>query len=597
MKNVLVLIFLIAISSGLLLITSLWLAGRTDTDDGLGLEDKIHVSVDAEGDKRTTESGETMAEHAVTASLPASDHEARLDSPSWGIARIANRYCDSVFFTIVRPGEFNHLRELVGSIHRWRPLASQRVPIIHIYGHRLQRREMDEIALWRNVILHNLRNVLAPAGIHDAESILDATADISTTMLDEKRLFEDDTLRHYLMSRVVEMHGHGIFLETGHVLWENKLDLIHERLVRDGHLALRASHDERTVCEAFVVDSTPYRCLVTARWSPHARRGCEGVGRREERSAALYGIDEAAPSDDDEEGHANSCQICLRHDAHHDWTFYKRPTSKVVTTEPERKTRKRKIQVALMIPTTSRGTREFWNLPFLSILLPTLRRSLSEEELQQYELSFYLGYDEGDRMYDDRRGLSQLVRKTRQTFAELGVPSIRMTFVRLGVSRSVTFIWNVLFALAVAEGADYFYQLNDDVRFVSAGWLSTLPTHLRRHQQDFGVVGPHDPAFGCRIMTQSMVSRKHWHIFGWYFPPDFRNWHCDTWLSLVYARWTRCFDKMIIWNGRYEKKGNLPRYRPCKKMEFRPLTLFYQLRLKNATGSIDPSHVKGDGAL
>lgn len=634
MKRGLALLFVIICSAGIFLIASLFLESVWSSSENFDHEEPL-IYVKAQNVMTSMEPVgttlivstlvvSTLVVSTVTPSHPSPNKSAQeaerttsmargrqretgATISSWGLDKIADSYRDSVFFTIVRPGEFNDLRELVGSIHRWRPLASQQVPIIYIYGYKLQKREIDEIALWRNVIFQNLGTILTPAGIHAAELVLEPTSNLLLTVLDEKKTLEGDDLRCSLMSRIVEMHGHGIFLETGHVIWENKLALIHEQLRLTGYIALRASHDDRLVLEAYMADTMAYNCFVTARWDPFSQRSCEGL-TKVERSVAFFGLDESAPSDD-EEGHVNSCQICIRSDAHHDWRFYKRmavqgegKTSKNnnnnnTNTDPNtntintanKTTKTKKAKVALLIPTTSRGTKEFWNLPFLSIFLPTIHKSLSTQELQKYELSFYIAYDEGDRMYEDRKNLALIIGKTRRIFAELGVPQIKMTMLRLGVSRSVTFIWNVLFAVAVAEGNDYFYQLNDDVRFVARGWLTTFVTHLQRHQKGFGVVGPHDPAFQCHIMTQSMVSRTHWQAFGWYFPPEFRNWHCDTWISLVYAGWTKCFGTMVIWNGRYEKKGNLPRYQPCKKMEFRPLTLHYQQRLKNATNNMDPS--------
>jgi len=38
----------------------------------------------------------------------------------------------------------------------------------------------------------------------------------------------------------------------------------------------------------------------------------------------------------------------------------------------------------------------------------------------------------------------------------------------------------------------------------------------------------------CRILTQSLVSRKHIEIFGYYFNPKITNWGCDNWINGVY---------------------------------------------------------------
>ena len=37
-----------------------------------------------------------------------------------------------------------------------------------------------------------------------------------------------------------------------------------------------------------------------------------------------------------------------------------------------------------------------------------------------------------------------------------------------------------------------------------------------------------------RVHTQSFVSRKHYEIFKFYFPPEIINWFCDDWITKVY---------------------------------------------------------------
>lgn len=282
----------------------------------------------------------------------------------------------------------------------------------------------------------------------------------------------------------------------------------------------------------------------------------------------------------------NACHICIRDDAHHGWNFYKDRRGKGAGPADANVDKRRRV--ALAFPATSKGVKEFWDLALLSVLLPSLARTVDEADVVGHCVTLYIGFDEGDPIYDERASLKRLAQKIRKVFEGVGIAAVAINFLRVGISGAVTFIWNSLFAMAMHDGQEYFYQLNDDVRFLSHGWLRTL-TQALRERNDFGVVGPNDSAFQCRILTQSMVGRPHWHAFGWYFPPDFRNWHCDTWISLVYAHWTQCFPKMQIFNGRYGKNGQLPRYQACRQVQFRPLTLHYQAqRLKNATGHIDP---------
>jgi hypothetical protein len=501
-------------------------------------------------------------------------------SHPWGIRRILDPYRDLVFFTIVQPADFQRLCNLVGSIHRMRPLATQQVPLVYVYGN-LKKREVDEISLWRNVVYQDLQHVLTPYMIVEGDQVLDKTNKLVSAI--EKGIFKGrdvKSLKYHLMSRMVQMHGHAIYIANGNVFEEDTLQTLFELLEKQMYFALKSVYGE-VILEAYVAETEPFQCVVQAIWNPSIARKCE-KWKSEIGKADGYKVDEP-PSEFDEK-HVNECGLCFRDDAHHGWRFFKdyRQSSK------ERGGSKAKKRVALAFPTTSRGTKEFWDLPFLSIFLPSIIKSLTEEELGKFELVFYIGYDEGDRVYDNRELLRRIIAKTKTSFNSIGVENIKMNIVRLGISRSVTFIWNALFSLAISDGVDYFYQLNDDVRFVSIGWLGSLVMHLKR-QAGFGLAGPFDPAFDCKIMTQTMVSPIHFNIFGWFFPPDFRNWQCDTWISGVYAGFGRCFPKMIIYNGRLTPSGTQPRYQPCRTMDFRPLILFHQLKLKNSQGKIDPS--------
>ena len=112
---------------------------------------------------------------------------------------------------------------------------------------------------------------------------------------------------------------------------------------------------------------------------------------------------------------------------------------------------------------------------------------------------------------------------------------IAVHFVRyMPMSGWVTFYWNTLATLAFDGGADYFYQLNDDVEFVSPDLAAPLIRALER-TDGRGVAGPsdlHDMAY--LTMTQSFVGRRHYESFGYIFPWEFRNSFCDDWMTHVY---------------------------------------------------------------
>ena len=99
----------------------------------------------------------------------------------------------------------------------------------------------------------------------------------------------------------------------------------------------------------------------------------------------------------------------------------------------------------------------------------------------------------------------------------------------------VAMLWSMLFARAIRDGADYFFQVNDDLTLETPGWLTRYTGDLDLNG-GFGVAGPYDPFnnINCEILTQAMVSRKHWDIFGTLYPVALKDWKTDRWLTHVY---------------------------------------------------------------
>jgi hypothetical protein len=47
-----------------------------------------------------------------------------------------------------------------------------------------------------------------------------------------------------------------------------------------------------------------------------------------------------------------------------------------------------------------------------------------------------------------------------------------------------------------------------------------------------GMTGPINN--NSRILTQTFVSRKHFDLFGYFFPEELKNWFCDNWINETY---------------------------------------------------------------
>jgi hypothetical protein len=198
--------------------------------------------------------------------------------------------------------------------------------------------------------------------------------------------------------------------------------------------------------------------------------------------------------------------------------------------------------IALMVPTTSRGRRRrgVEQTDLLRVLVPSLLASATWDGSVAYRL--YVGYDAGDPFFDAAARLDELRaaigRRTGDRPFALALERCEPT------DHAPVAVWNHLFAAAYRDGCDFFYQLGDDIELETPGWARDFPAALGLDPDEagLGVTGPvdrgcYDGHLGLRtdVLTQSFVSRLHMEIFGTYYPPVFRNWYSDDWITRVYA--------------------------------------------------------------
>lgn len=189
-------------------------------------------------------------------------------------------------------------------------------------------------------------------------------------------------------------------------------------------------------------------------------------------------------------------------------------------------------RVALALPTTSRGLAEGDEPVFLHHLFPSFIRTVTEEELKGHLFTVYIGIDHGDALLDSDASRAAIVGRLVEL---IGDRPIRVKILQLPNSKRVALLWNLLYLHALREGADYFYQVNDDLTMKTPGWLTYFTTTLDQHD-GFGVVGPadHHNGLNCTILTQAMVTPVHFDIFGMLYPVELRDWKSDRWLTYVY---------------------------------------------------------------
>lgn len=193
--------------------------------------------------------------------------------------------------------------------------------------------------------------------------------------------------------------------------------------------------------------------------------------------------------------------------------------------------------IAILTPLSTRGlaTATLASMPLWNTLLPSLRATWASARGRTVGFDFYFGYDAGDPLLDTPAGPDAFMNLFAETMSNVTEP-VRMRLVAInthGVKGAPSWAVGVLAQMAVHDGADYLFQVNDDTEMISSGWADKLPDKLAASGH-VGVTGPLDLR-NPHILTQSFVHRAHVAAFPRFFPKPFRNWWSDDWISSVYG--------------------------------------------------------------
>jgi len=168
----------------------------------------------------------------------------------------------------------------------------------------------------------------------------------------------------------------------------------------------------------------------------------------------------------------------------------------------------------------------------------------------KYNYIFYIGYDNDDIFYSN---------KNNQRLIEINFPNYMFHFIEFPseVQKGhLTKMWNILYKEALNNKnnfIEYFYQCGDDIIFETNNWINDCVLTLHKNK-NIGIVGPKNDH--PQLLTQVMVSRRHYTIFNCLFPEDIFNWGCDDWINIVYMPKHR----YILNNHVSKNKGGVPRY-------------------------------------
>lgn len=384
----------------------------------------------------------------------------------------------------------------------------------------------DEVQFWKHVnYIDAMENLFLAQNVNEALS--DSIPFSSTAM---------NRIRKIILQTVCEVYHHAVFLDVSIRIAHHSPHFLHsiQRILY--------TQGSVVVLDASDVD-TPATVLIEG--YTFGGKGYEwNIVRALAIRPQLYSLEPPPPPppllstansdlrfylvDSDQNGDNSFCFIHVRNDLLHNFILLHRPnlsdSSNALTRTVETAKLRSSAPVTLIgvgIPTVSKGISHFHESSLIRTFLPHFIQSVEGDENGKFRFILYIGFDRGDIFWD--------ADVTGNSFAKLNASihallknskNISIRYHRLPYTHGwLTFIWNYLFSNAMAEGCDYFYQVNDDLRIDSPSWASSFTGALKQNG-DFGVVGPFDPVWNCTLLTQSMVSRTHWDIFGYFYPPE-----------------------------------------------------------------------------
>mgnify|MGYP006138223067 CR=1 FL=1 len=208
--------------------------------------------------------------------------------------------------------------------------------------------------------------------------------------------------------------------------------------------------------------------------------------------------------------------------------------------------------IAVIIPVTSNKSnyKDYKDTDLFKILFKSFFTTYDLD----YNYKFYLGIDSDDIFYqniNNQNDIKRFINIMKKTDIEF----ISIDKIYKG---NVCHIWNALYKKAYDDNYDYFLQIGSDIYFQDKNWINECISVLK---DNIGVVGMTDMGRkkynpNDKLLTQTFVNRKHMDIFGFYYPPEFKNWYIDNWISEIYE----LYNKKFIIKHRIYNCGGEPRY-------------------------------------
>jgi hypothetical protein len=179
----------------------------------------------------------------------------------------------------------------------------------------------------------------------------------------------------------------------------------------------------------------------------------------------------------------------------------------------------RKIKVSVCTCVRSRGgDTDTADTDLVKHLLKSIDNTVSVAERVRYDIRVYVYYDDDDVFW----------RSVKPSDIKSDFP---ITFNMVPHTDRIP--WNEVTKHAYDDGTDYIFRTNDDVELKSTEWIS-LAIRTLVDMSNVGVVGPKTLKGNTKILTLDFTHRTHIDIFGTYYPPEFKNWYVDDFITYIY---------------------------------------------------------------
>ncbi|KAL9642096.1 hypothetical protein ABK040_007102 [Willaertia magna] len=459
-------------------------------------------------------------------------------------------------FTIVlinTGGEVHkQIRTLVGSIHRFHEYEL----LIYVYGLDLNEATKNEIYLWKNVEFWDIKELYSASNNIDREEKIGI------------KYWKALVFKHSS-----ERLGKFVYIQPGYYL-TNKLNIngIEEYLERYGsfymsplcndnidismerHLEITTSvdvafHGMKYNSFAYsnvyipLFECSRFKCPTSRMKATHIENYSK-LSDDQSKAIKCQDSTKLAPMLSTNAPSESACYIIMRDDfilspaqlpgyPQKSWVAFDVKEDKTGIIKQPNDDR---IHIAFGVPTTSKGHKHLHENPIFKVFIPALKNTIPKkdsEEGKKYLYKLYLAIDRSDPLYDNQDIQKQFKERVLSEMSEY--PFVFQIIRVINSHGWVPMLWNAVFQHSIDDGADYFYQLNDDVSFKTKDWTRILINRLVNNplRSNLGVTGPTDEG-NRSIFTQAFVHRTHNEIFGYFYPYVFKNWYSDDWISLVY---------------------------------------------------------------